>query len=436
MKKVLFLVMVALTMAGCGSEDDAFIEDKKEILEVSVTKDATDIKVVSATLKGNVNSNAIEEDRLGVTNYGFIVSKDSNPTKENGWVIKGNDIKGNEFTVRATNLAPTTQYYYVSFFYDGSNYYYGKVLSFITKDFNTVYLKAKANAGETVVSLEGNIDYEKIGYFDSHMLGFKVNETATIYSHEMSSEGTNYTYDEYLEHLSAETDYNYYFFVEYIDKSNKKQTLKGENLSFHTNLELETGEVDLGLSVLWSGTNLGASSPEMYGDFFAWGETEKKESYEVSNYLYTGIPIGIETDPNWPGGTKFYNISGTNYDVAHKKLGNEWRMPSEKECDELADNCEWKYIAYKGTWGFLVTGSNNKRIFLPAGGKRHDGKHENSSNYSYLWSGDCFTSRTSKTGKTCNALSASYSIIGISKGTNEGIDAYYGLNIRPVKPIN
>ena len=99
MRNILFLMMAALVIMGC-SKDSTFTDDNddnKEIPEVSVTVDASDIKVVSATLTGNVNSTALEEDRLGVTNYGFIVSKNSNPTKENGWVLKGSNIKGNEF---------------------------------------------------------------------------------------------------------------------------------------------------------------------------------------------------------------------------------------------------------------------------------------------------------------------------------------------------
>lgn len=436
MKKILFLMMVALVIAGCSNEDDAFIEDNKEVPEVSVTKNATDIKVVSATLTGNVNSNAIEEDRLGVTNYGFIVSKNSNPTKENGWVIKGNDIKENEFTVRAMNLAPMTQYYYVSFFYDGSKYYYGKVLSFTTKDFNSSNLTAEANAGETSVNLKGYIDYEKIGYFDSYKAGFDIIDNAILYSYEIISEGTNFTYKTDKQNISAETNYNYYFFIEYVDKSNTKHILKGQMQSFQTTLELETGAIDLGLSVLWSGVNLGSTTPSGYGSYFAWGETVEKESYSLSNYLYTGIAIGIETDPNWPGKTLFYNITSTEYDAAFKILKDTWRMPSSEECKELVDNCKWKYMAYKKTWGFLITGKNGNRIFLPAAGRWNDTTHEQMTNYAYLWAGNCQSDKHAKTGKLCYALSASYTVAGLSKSTGQVFEAYYGFSIRPVKDIS
>ena len=431
-------MIASLTIIGCSKDSD-FDDNKKETEtpKVTVTKNASDIKVVSATLTGQINSSALAEDRLGVTKYGFIISKNGNPTKDNGWILNGSNIKGNEFSVIAMNLAPTERYYYVSFFYDGTKYHYGNVLYFSTKNFDMDDLIAKANTGETTASLEGQINYEKIGYFDSHILGFKIIGTTTIHRQETASEGINYTYNAYIDHLSSEADYDYYFFVEYIDKTNNKQILKGKDLSFHTtNLELKTGMVDLGLSVLWSGTNLGTNSPEKYGDFFAWGETETKENFELSNYLYKDIHIGVETDPHWPNGTKFYNISGTIYDAANKKSGNEWRIPSEKECNELANNCEWKYMAYKGIWGFLVTGSNGNRIFLPAGGKKYNGKHEMMTDHCYMWSGECQTSIYSGAGKICHALSASYTIIGLSKGTNEALDAYFGLNIRPVKDKN
>ena len=62
MKNILFLMMAALVIMGC-SKDSTFTDDNddnKEIPEVSVTVDASDIKVVSATLTGNVNSTALE----------------------------------------------------------------------------------------------------------------------------------------------------------------------------------------------------------------------------------------------------------------------------------------------------------------------------------------------------------------------------------------
>ena len=81
--------------------------------------------------------------------------------------------------------------------------------------------------------------------------------------------------------------------------------------------------VDLGLSVKWAPWNVGASTPEEYGGYYAWGETVEKATYNESSYQYYKndgyVDIGSE-------------ISGTPYDVAHVKWGGDWRMPTNEEC--------------------------------------------------------------------------------------------------------
>ena len=123
--------------------------------------------------------------------------------------------------------------------------------------------------------------------------------------------------------------------------------------------------VDLGLSsgILWSDINVGAQTSDDYGNYYAWGETETKDSYSFDNYVYK---VDGATDMNVQEsyieiGT---DIQGTAYDVAHVKWGGKWRMPTEKEMWELINNCTW-------TWkdnGFLITGPNGNTIFLPATG--------------------------------------------------------------------
>ena len=52
--------------------------------------------------------------------------------------------------------------------------------------------------------------------------------------------------------------------------------------------------VDLGLSVKWATCNVGATKPEEYGDYFAWGEVEPKEKYDWSTYkYYAGTESGL-----------------------------------------------------------------------------------------------------------------------------------------------
>lgn len=115
--------------------------------------------------------------------------------------------------------------------------------------------------------------------------------------------------------------------------------------------------VDLGLSVLWAGWNMGATQPQDYGGLYAWGETEVKDSYSWKNYLYCN---GDESSCRDLGDL----IGGTDYDVAHIKWGGKWRMPTIEEWNELAISCKRKACSYRGTDGVLFTASNGNCIFF------------------------------------------------------------------------
>lgn len=120
-------------------------------------------------------------------------------------------------------------------------------------------------------------------------------------------------------------------------------------------------DIDLGLSVNWSCMNVGATIPEEIGDYFAYAETSPKNSYTQNNYLYY----------NYNSGSSYYtslgtaDISGTVYDAAKIKWGNDWRMPTTNEIKELVDNCTWTWTTRNSVEGYEVTGPNGNSIFLP-----------------------------------------------------------------------
>ena len=140
--------------------------------------------------------------------------------------------------------------------------------------------------------------------------------------------------------------------------------------------------IDLGLpsGKMWSCCNVGASSPEQYGGYYAWGETEEKSSYYWDDYKYydskTGNYINIGS-----------NISGTQYDVATVKWGNGWRMPTKAEIQELRDKCTFVGYTYKGVAGCKVTGPNGNSIFLPCAGNRYGTSLYDAGDYGNIWSG-------------------------------------------------
>ena len=129
--------------------------------------------------------------------------------------------------------------------------------------------------------------------------------------------------------------------------------------------------VDLGLpsGLKWAACNLGASRPEEYGDYYAWGETEPKEKYSWETYKF-GTDFVLSkyvTDPAY-GAVDHKTLLDPEDDAAVVNLGGSWRMPTEAEYDELISKAIWTWTSRNGVSGYLVTGSNGNSIFLPAAG--------------------------------------------------------------------
>ena len=121
--------------------------------------------------------------------------------------------------------------------------------------------------------------------------------------------------------------------------------------------------IDLGLpsGLKWASFNLGASKPEEYGDYYAWGETVPKTQYSKDNYRWY----------NEASYTYNYNYSELQIedDAAHVNLGGNWRMPTSNELQELVDKCVWEWGPLNGVNGYSVTSTTNgNSIFLPATG--------------------------------------------------------------------
>ena len=126
--------------------------------------------------------------------------------------------------------------------------------------------------------------------------------------------------------------------------------------------------VDLGLSVKWATFNVGATSPEDYGDYFAWGETEPKEIYSWATYKW-----GTSSNQTKYNTTDGKTILDLDDDAAYVNWGGNWRMPSKEEVDELTQQCNWIWTTHNNVNGYKVTGPNGNSIFLPAAGYKGAG---------------------------------------------------------------
>ncbi len=141
--------------------------------------------------------------------------------------------------------------------------------------------------------------------------------------------------------------------------------------------------VDLGLpsGTKWANMNLGATSPEDNGGYYAWGEIEEKYVYSKDTYFYYDHSSKMH----------YYlgeSISGTKYDVAREKWGGSWQIPTSDQMQELRKECKYKLDHVNGVKGYRFTGPNGKSIFLPAAGYYEGEEKKDYGEYGVYWSGE------------------------------------------------
>ena len=184
----------------------------------------------------------------------------------------------------------------------------------------------------------------------------------------------------------------------------------------NTTIEVAGEAIDLGLpsGTKWASFNVGATKPEEYGEYYAWGEIDTKSVYNESTYNYykDGECVNIGSD-----------ISGTEYDVAHVKWGGNWCMPTMNDFYELLDKCTYEYTTLNGVNGNKYTSKvNGNSIFLPAAGFRWGSVGSYTGAYIYYWS--------SMQSRDYSAL-ANVLFTG-SASTYGQSGRCYGLSVRPV----
>ncbi len=157
--------------------------------------------------------------------------------------------------------------------------------------------------------------------------------------------------------------------------------------------------IDLGLpsGTIWADRNIGANSPEDYGNYYAWGETSPKSDYSWATYFDALDSNGdaFKTyflyDKNFNKGK--ISIVGTDRDAALRNWGNSWLMPTGPQVEELFDECTWKWTKRNGKNGYLITGPNGNSIFLPASGFMHRRTLNEKGKSCNYWCGDLYISK-------------------------------------------
>ena len=339
-----------------------------------ITLDAADITTNSAVLRGSINL-----DGKSITEKGFVVYTDENSVTE--YDVAGNEI--GEFSCQISELEDGAVYYYKAYMIVADEMFYGEEKSFTTLEEIVITIPEVVTVSVTEVT-------ENTAILTGEVVsdgGAEVVERGFIWNDHYDGEGSIedfivevgsgvgvFTYQ--LTGLQQNTEY---YFLAYA--INSEGEALGQNIYF-TTLEGEEDHiingyeyVDLGLpsGLKWAVHNVGASAAEDYGDYYAWGEIETKDSYTQQNSVTYGMPME--------------DISGyPQYDVARALWGETWRLPTRDEQKELLDNCTWEWTSQNGVNGYLVTGSNGNSIFLPAAGYKENSSHTEVGEYGYYWS--------------------------------------------------
>jgi hypothetical protein len=300
------------------------------------TKDAINITTNSATLRGSINNSVSYSEK------GFYYGTDSNVSNKKE--VSGTNI--GEFSYNLTGLQEGKTYYFKAYMVLDGETVLGELRSFkatTTGDDNgnddndddtqteipTVTTKSVSDITETSAYCGGDVISDGGSPVTARGVCWSTAQNPSINSKKTVDGSGTGSYSSQITGLSSNTTYYYRAYA-----TNINGTAYGEVGSFTTEEISLTGEingyeyVDLGLpsGLKWATCNVGASSPEMPGGYYAWGELETKDYYGSDNCSTYEIDMeDISGDPN--------------NDVARAKWGSTWRMPKVSEINELKANC-------------------------------------------------------------------------------------------------
>ena len=239
-----------------------------------------------------------------------------------------------------------------------------------------------------------------------------------------------------------------YYYKSYVQKSMDVQYSSVESFTTQE-IKCPAGSVDLGIvmprgdgttyKLFWATSNLCESGlcakPEDYGDYFAWGETSTKSDYSWLTYkfrtsgdFYDNVKLSkYVTNSTSYGTIDNKTVLDQEDDVAHVKLGGNWRMPTYTEWMILKSECTSTWTTQNGVKGLLFTATNGKSIFLPASGYMDGRDHGEAGSTGEYWSSSLSNDFPSR------AWSFFFDSYEFGSYNGAAIELRYGgLSVRPV----
>lgn len=338
---------------------------------ILTTYPADEFYITSTTALFEGKVEGVPEESILMRGFMYNTSPQVNINQPGVMLVDAEEGVGlGEFSATVTGLVPGETYYYLAYvIIVDQEPFHGPELSFTTIS-QTFTITATANPSNGGTVTGG-------GTFN---LGQSCTVTATANS--------DYTFSNWTENGNAvSTEASYTFTV------NDNRTLVA---NFNANGGSYNGHeyIDLGLpsGALWATCNVGANAPEEYGDYFAWGETQPKSTYNWSTYQYcngsnyTLVKYCSKSGYGYNGFTDNLTTLLPEDDAATTQWGNGWRTPTKEECEELIGNTTSTVTTINGVKGSQITGPNGNSIFLPYAGGRDDNTLLDEGVYSYFWS--------------------------------------------------
>ena len=417
----------AINSKGTSYGEQKTFTTKSYTKATVTTTAATNVSYTTAIVGGEVTF----DGGTSVTERGVCYSTAQNPTTLNSKISSGSGT--GSFSVSLTGLSVGITYYARAYAINSKGTSYGEQKTFTTKSYTkaTVTTTAATNVSYTTAIVGGEVTFDGGTSVTERGVCYSTAQNPTTSSNKISSgRGTG----SFSVSLTGLSDGITYYARAYA--INSKGTSYGEQVSFTTPPNASK-YVDLGLSVKWAAWNVGATKPEEYGNYYAWGETSTKSTYDWSTYKWCNGSYDTQTkyctDSDY-GSVDYKTTLELADDAARANWGGAWRMPTDAEWTELYVNCTRTWTDdYNGTGvaGVIKTSKiNGNHIFLPAAGRRQFSLNSVGS-YCYYWSSSLYT------GSLYNSYIAwLYSLfIDSTFGlvmTEGGHSRYYGCSVRAV----